>query len=159
MGSNHRISLVRVFLAAACGFLLLLALPPAHAQLSTDEHLSAEPFWPTKADFPRDQYVPTGSCESCHSKIWATQKTTSMANAAEPRNRYEITISADSAGQVTYVERFVVNLSANYDLLRFPFDSQKLILDLQPSLPDRDLVTLEKAPATKTLRAPQLVRQ
>jgi hypothetical protein len=43
---------------------------------------------------------------------------------------------------VTYVERFVVNLSANYDLLRFPFDSQKLILDLQPSLPDRDLITL-----------------
>jgi hypothetical protein len=57
------------------------------------------------------------------------------------------------------VERFVLNLSAYYDLLRFPFDSQKLILDLQPSLPDRDLVTLEKAPATKTLRAPQLVRQ
>lgn len=73
-------------------------------------------------------------------EVWTPRLT--MANAAEPRNRYEITIRADSAGQITYVERFVVNLSANYDLLRFPFDSQKLILDLQPSLPDRDLIRL-----------------
>ena len=90
-------------------------------------------------------------------EVWTPRLT--MANAAEPRDRFEVTIRADPAGQVTYVERFVVNLSAYYDLLRFPFDSQKLILDLQPSLPDRDLVTLEKAPATKTLRAPQSVRQ
>jgi Neurotransmitter-gated ion-channel ligand binding domain/Neurotransmitter-gated ion-channel transmembrane region len=73
-------------------------------------------------------------------EVWTPRLT--MANAAEPRDRFEVTIRADSAGQVTYVERFVVNLSANYDLLRFPFDSQKLILDLQPSLPDRDLITL-----------------
>ena len=73
-------------------------------------------------------------------EVWTPRLT--MANAAEPRDRFEVTIRADSAGHVTYVERFVVNLSANYDLLRFPFDSQKLILDLQPSLPDRDLITL-----------------
>jgi hypothetical protein len=87
MGYNHRISLVRVFLAAACGFLLLLVSSPARAQLSTDEHLSLEPFWPTETDSPRDQYAPTAACESCHSKICATQKTTSMANSAEPVNQ------------------------------------------------------------------------
>jgi hypothetical protein len=87
MDSNHRISLVRVFLAAVCGFLLLLVSSPARAQLSTDEHLSEEPFWPTETDSPRDQYAPTAACESCHSKICATQKTTSMANSAEPVNQ------------------------------------------------------------------------
>jgi hypothetical protein len=87
MDSNHRISLVRVFLAAVCGFLLLLVSSPARAQLSADEHLSEEPFWPTETDSPRDQYAPTAACESCHSKICATQKTTSMANSAEPVNQ------------------------------------------------------------------------
>ena len=81
---GHKLSLVHVCLSAACAFLFLLAPPPARAQLSTDEHLSQEPFWPTETSSPRDAYAPAATCQSCHSKIWATQKTTPMANAAEP---------------------------------------------------------------------------
>jgi Cytochrome c554 and c-prime len=90
MGYNHRISLVRVFLAAVCAFLFLLSTSPGRAQLSTEEHISEEPFWPTETNSSRDQYVPTATCESCHSKIWATQKTTPMANSAEPVSQSRI---------------------------------------------------------------------
>jgi Cytochrome c554 and c-prime len=84
MGHNLRISLLPALVASA--FLFLLAPWPTRAQLSTEEHLSQEPFWPTETFSPRDAYAPAATCQSCHSKIWATQKTTPMANAAEPIN-------------------------------------------------------------------------
>jgi hypothetical protein len=87
VGHNYRISLVHAFVSAACALLFLLTPRPARAQLSTDEHLSQEPFWPTQTRAPRDAYVPAAACQSCHSKIWATQKGTPMANAAEPVNQ------------------------------------------------------------------------
>ena len=58
MDSNHRTSLVRVFLAAVCGFLLLLVSSPARAQLSTDEHEMLHalpaPYGPLVAWLERD---------------------------------------------------------------------------------------------------------
>ncbi|PWT83384.1 MAG: hypothetical protein C5B58_06660 [Acidobacteria bacterium] len=43
---------------------------------------------------------------------------------------------------MTYTGRFVVNLSTNFYVRRFPFDSQGLAIDIQPTLADRDIITL-----------------
>jgi len=65
-----------------------------------------------------------------------------MLNAAEPRNKFDITIRARPDGTVTYRERFVVTLSTKFDVARFPFDRQKLNIYLQPIWADREIVTL-----------------
>ena len=65
-----------------------------------------------------------------------------MLNAAEPRSRFDITIRARPDGIATYRERFVVTLSTKFDVARFPFDSQKLTIYLQPIWADREFMTL-----------------
>jgi hypothetical protein len=66
----------------------------------------------------------------------------SMLNAAEPRSKFDVTIRARPDGTATYRERFVVTLSTKFDVARFPFDSQKLTIYLQPIWADREIMTL-----------------
>lgn len=92
--------------------------------------------------------VPAGSTQRPRryreDEIWHPRL--SMMNAAAPRDRYEITIHASPDGTVSYIERFVVTLSATFNVHRFPFDSQNLIIDLQPTPADRDIVNVMSRP-------------
>ena len=70
----------------------------------------------------------------------------SMLNAAEPRGKFDVTIRARPDGTTTYRERFVVTLSTKFDVARFPFDAQRLSINLQPVLADREIITLISNP-------------
>ena len=59
-------------------------------QLSTAEHVKKRGWWPTKGSAPRDEYVGSAQCASCHSDIAATQKTTHMAQTAMPAGLSEL---------------------------------------------------------------------
>jgi hypothetical protein len=74
------------------------------------------------------------------SEIWHPELV--MMNAAAPREQSDVSLRAQPDGTVTYLERFVVTLSANFDVYRFPFDVQNLIIDLQPRVGDRDAIRL-----------------
>lgn len=73
-------------------------------------------------------------------QLWYPQL--AMVNAAEPRNKFDVTIQGRPDGTVTYRERFVVTLSTKFDVARFPFDAQKLTIYLQPIWTDGGIVTL-----------------
>jgi hypothetical protein len=81
----------------------------------------------------------------------------SMLNAAEPRSSFDVTIRTEPDGKTTYMERFVVNLSTQFDVGRFPFDSQNLIIDLQPTLADRELMVLASKPSLLQLNRAEYV--
>jgi len=81
----------------------------------------------------------------------------SMMNAAEPRSKFDVTIRAQPDGQITYMERFVVILSTKFNVGRFPFDSQNLIVDLQPTLADREFIRLSADPTLLRLNRAEYV--
>jgi len=65
-------------------------------------------------------------------QIWIPQL--EMINAASPRTRDESSITVSPDGTVSYAERLVVSLSSKFELRRFPFDSQQLIVIIHPFL-------------------------
>jgi neurotransmitter-gated ion-channel len=65
-------------------------------------------------------------------QIWTPQL--EMINAAAPRSRDEISIMVSPDGTVRYAERLMVALSSRFELRRFPFDSQRLIVIIHPFL-------------------------
>ncbi len=65
-------------------------------------------------------------------QIWTPQL--EMINAATPRSRDEISITVSPDGMVRYAERVVVKLSSRFELRRFPFDQQRLIVIIHPFL-------------------------
>jgi hypothetical protein len=67
-------------------------------------------------------------------QIWIPQL--EIINAAVPRTRDDLSIRVSPDGTVRYVERFIVSLSSRFELRRFPFDQQQLIVIIHPFLPD-----------------------
>ena len=65
-------------------------------------------------------------------QIWVPQL--EMINAAAPRTHDETSIMVSPDGRVTYAERLVVKLSSRFELRRFPFDAQRLIVIIHPFL-------------------------
>jgi len=59
-----------------------------------------------------------------------------MINAATPRQRDEVSIMVSPDGTVRYAERLLVTLSSRFELRRFPFDEQRLIVIIHPFLVD-----------------------
>ena len=59
-----------------------------------------------------------------------------MINAATPRQRDEISIMVGPDGDVRYAERLIVKLSSKFELRRFPFDQQQLVVIIHPFLVD-----------------------
>jgi Cytochrome c554 and c-prime len=52
--------------------------------MSTADRLLAAGWWPTKGSEPRERYVGSAACATCHSRIAEMQKTTPMASASMP---------------------------------------------------------------------------
>jgi hypothetical protein len=67
-------------------------------------------------------------------QIWVPQL--EMINAASPRTRGEVSIMVSPDGRVQYVERLLVDLSSRFELRRFPFDKQQLVVIVHPFLAD-----------------------
>ncbi|MFZ0680352.1 hypothetical protein [Candidatus Binatus sp.] len=67
-------------------------------------------------------------------QIWIPQL--EMINAATPRQRDEISIMVSPDGTVRYAERLLVTLSSSFELRRFPFDEQRLMVIIHPFLVD-----------------------
>ncbi|HYK64637.1 MAG TPA: hypothetical protein VEY94_06815 [Patescibacteria group bacterium] len=65
-------------------------------------------------------------------QVWTPQL--EMLNAAAPRARDEVSIMVSPDGTVRYAERLLVRLSSRFELRRFPFDSQRLIVLIHPFL-------------------------
>lgn len=69
--------------------------------MSTDERLLTRGWWPTKGSEPRDRYVGTAACASCHAQIVETQKTTPMAHASMPASS-EMFAKSDISSPLTF---------------------------------------------------------
>jgi neurotransmitter-gated ion-channel len=59
-----------------------------------------------------------------------------MINASTPRQRDEVSIMVSPDGTVRYAERLLVMLSSRFELRRFPFDEQRLMVIIHPFLAD-----------------------
>jgi hypothetical protein len=83
-------------------------------------------------------YSPTGPQDRVRNyaprQIWIPQL--EMINAASPRARTETSITVSPDGTVRYVERILVRLSSKFELRRFPFDAQRLVIIIHPFLAD-----------------------
>ena len=87
---------------------------------------------------PRLAYTPQGPQDRmrnyANGQIWVPQL--EMINAASPRERDEISIAVSPDGTVRYAERLVVRLSSRFEMRRFPFDQQRLLVIIHPFLAD-----------------------
>lgn len=63
-----------------------------------------------------------------------------FVNATAPRERHAISISVAPSGDVTYVERFSAELSARFELERYPFDTQELEIFVHPFVADANQI-------------------
>jgi hypothetical protein len=66
------------------------------------------------------------------SQVWTPQL--EMINAAAPRQRDEVSVMVSPDGTVRYAERILVRLSSRFELRRFPFDRQRLLVIIHPFL-------------------------
>ena len=90
-------------------------------------------------------YTPEGPQDNLRNyspeQIWTPQL--EMINAAEPRSRQEISIMVSPDGTVRFVERLVVTLSSSFELRRFPFDKQRLLIIIHPFLANGPRIRFE----------------
>ncbi len=94
---------------------------------------------------PRLAYASAGPQDQVRNyafgQIWVPQL--EMINAANPRSRDEVSITVRPDGVVSYAERLVVVLSSSFELRRFPFDRQRLLVIIHPFLADGPHVTFK----------------
>jgi len=90
-----------VGLIAVCASARYLASQAKSKPMSTDERLLTRGWWPTKGSEPRDRYVGTAACASCHAHIVETQKTTPMAHASMTANS-EMFAKSDVRSPLTF---------------------------------------------------------
>jgi hypothetical protein len=126
----------------------LAAIDEVSEQFQMDAYLFAR--WMDK----RLAYTPEGPQDQVRNyaagQIWVPQL--EMINAATPRQRDEISIMVSPGGNVRYAERLVVTLSSRFELRRFPFDQQRLLVIIHPFLADGPRVKF-KFDATSTWTA------
>jgi Neurotransmitter-gated ion-channel ligand binding domain/Neurotransmitter-gated ion-channel transmembrane region len=108
----------------------LAAIDEVNEQFQLDAYLFAR--WMDK----RLAYTSEGPQDEVRNyatgQIWIPQL--EMINAATPRSRDETSITVSPDGMVTYAERAVVKLSSRFELRRFPFDQQRLVVIIHPFL-------------------------
>jgi hypothetical protein len=63
-------------------FFALATASPLSAQLTTDEHILDQGWWPTKEANAQDEFVGSQVCASCHAGKAAAQKSTPMAETS-----------------------------------------------------------------------------
>ena len=84
---------------------------------------------------PRLTYTPSGPDEKREyqrGQVWIPYL--EMVNGVTPHDRYDVSVFGDPDGTINYVERFHALLSSKFQLRRFPFDSQELLVIIHPFL-------------------------
>jgi cytochrome c553 len=71
-------------LIAICAPAGYLASQVASLPITTEDRLLSPGWWPRKGSEPRDRYLGSAACASCHTRIVDTQKTTPIASASVP---------------------------------------------------------------------------
>jgi neurotransmitter-gated ion-channel len=108
----------------------LAAIDEVSEQFQLDAYMFAQ--WIDQ----RLAFTPQGPQDQVRSyrpgQVWTPQL--EMINAAAPRSRDEVSIIASPDGNVRYAERVLVRLSSRFELRRFPFDSQRLVVIIHPFL-------------------------
>jgi hypothetical protein len=89
----------------------------SEVSLSTEEHINASGWWPTKGSAARTDFVGTAECAKCHEQIAATQLATPMAQASTRAVNSEILRAHSdlSSQQAAYH----YELSANREAVNF----------------------------------------
>jgi hypothetical protein len=85
-------------------------------------------------------------------EIW-TPAVEAANSISHKTNQYFL--SADRNGVVTYIERFEAVLSSNYDLRKFPFDTQQLQIEIQPFLSAASEIRFAPEPLVSTGISPE----
>jgi hypothetical protein len=83
---------------------------------------------------PRLAYTPVSGDDNLRyyslTDMWVPK--IEIVNAASPRNGYDTALSVAPDGTVIYNERFRVAVSSQFELRRFPFDRQQLLVIFHP---------------------------
>ena len=120
----------RVKVAVGLHIINLASIDEVKEQFEIDGYLMAR--W----NDPRLTFTPTGPDDTKRDykqgEVWIPYF--EMVNGVSPHERYDMSIQGEPDGSVNYVERFHAVLSSKFRLRRFPFDSQKLLLDVHPFL-------------------------
>lgn len=106
------------------------------------QHFDIDGYLFTRWNDPRLAFVSKGPGDLVRSyqpgEIWSPRL--EIVNATAPRERHDTSISGAPDGDVTYVERFNAELSARFELKRYPFDIQTLEIFIHPFLPDANQI-------------------
>jgi Neurotransmitter-gated ion-channel ligand binding domain/Neurotransmitter-gated ion-channel transmembrane region len=117
----------------------IASIDEVNEQFQIDAYLFAQ--W----NDPRLAYTQEGASDHHRhyalGQIWVPQL--EMINAATPRTRYDTSIWVTPNGTVSYAERCKVTLSSRFELRRFPFDRQSLIILIHPFLVDGPHISFE----------------
>jgi hypothetical protein len=62
-------------------------------QMSTEDRLRKEPWWPTKGNAARSEYAGPQACAACHEDIVTSQKQHSMAQASGPASVSQVLLA------------------------------------------------------------------
>jgi len=99
---------------------------------------------------PRLAYVSKGPDDLVRTyrpgEIWIPRL--EFVNATAPRKIHDTAISVAPDGAVTYVERFNAELSARFELRRYPFDTQDLEVFVHPFIADANQIVFTLRDAT-----------
>jgi hypothetical protein len=110
----------------------IAAIDEVNEQFQMDAYLFAQ--WTD----PRLAYTQQGPSDRHRhyalGQIWVPQL--EMINAATPRTRFDTSIWVTPDGTVSYAERCKVTMSSKFELRRFPFDRQSLMILIHPFLVD-----------------------
>jgi cytochrome c554/c'-like protein len=82
-------------------------------QMSTEDRLRKEAWWPTKAGFARSAYVGPQACAECHGDIANSQKLHSMARASAPALQSHILL--ENKNQAFRLGAYSYQLAAKLD--------------------------------------------
>ncbi len=102
------------------------------------QHFDIDAYLFARWNDPRLAFVPNGPDDLARTyrlgQIWMPRL--ELVNATGPRARHDASISVAPSGDVTYVERFNAELSARFQLRRYPFDTQELQIFVHPFVSD-----------------------
>ncbi|MHB8384038.1 MAG: hypothetical protein ACYDC3_17050 [Candidatus Binataceae bacterium] len=106
------------------------------------QHFDIDGYLFARWNDPRLEYVSKGPGDLIRTyrrgEIWIPRL--EFVNATSPRKIHDTSISVAPSGNVTYVERFNAELSARFQLRRYPFDTQDLEIFVHPFVADANQI-------------------
>jgi hypothetical protein len=106
------------------------------------QHFDIDGYLFARWNDPRLGYLSKGPADLIRTyrvgEIWTPRL--EFVNATSPRTVHDTSISVAPSGDVTYVERFNAEMSARFELRRYPFDTQNLEIFVHPFIADANQI-------------------